>query len=1081
MDDEVNRVVQAVYIAADPSQPRQLQEQALEYLANVQRNAPETWRLALTLFVETGPQGGRRHPPQVRLWSLRVVEEFLDNRVDPLSDDSFQTLQQGLFNYIQSEYVYGPAEATATFLRNKFSHTLSLFFVCTYPNQYPSFFNDIFTLIRPPTGSSTSTSFNPHVCLLLFHILVEISGEVADQILKSARPYSVARHARDTRVRDAIRERDAAIINEAVLTIITENAERMRALRKGDVAPTVNREAETCEEVVDWGIRAFASYIHWIDINLTVTPHSIQLLFTLLADPSLGIRLATSAAILKMLQKGLKSPADKLQLLKVLALGQVLEAFEAKTRSEKEARKALGETDEGEESYREALGRLLSGLGQELIKLWEDNNTPEDIRMGASEMLNQVLPVMIRFLADEYDDTASTVFPMLTSLFQTYKRIKKNNTNEPIDPEKRAFLKQLLDTILEKMKWDSEDDPEDMDEDDFAAFDGMRKELRVFLDSIQTLDSELVTTTIHTAAISTLSAYESGVNLTWQDAELAIHLVYLYGEIYKGQKGRAAFCEVPGLIQKDKRKATDYSEFPLTPHGEMIFALVRSGVSMHPNQTVIMQFFETAARYSDFFKVRKECIVPVIEALVGTRGIHNPMPSVRARTYYLFHKFIKEDRNELPHEIIIRLLDSIRDVLIVQTDLPEPESPDQDVLAEAIQEPSIFDSQLYLFEAAGTLVSLTYAMPQEQQAALLQSITKPLINGLRQAIQTPMHGPQDVLPVLQVHHYIMALGGIAKGFVEFPNPVPPEWVLPPLEVFEEAAQAIIMSLDAMNRFKLVREATRSAFARLLASTGPTMTKYIPLLMASLLTHFDSGELVEFIQFISLLVHRLQEQILDVLDELVTPLSSHIVSILSVPINDTNDRQVHMETKKAYLSLLNNIMSTKLHVVFTSERNKAVFETLLTSVVQIAQDFSDSNGQKLAFSFLSRAVTVWGQPSGGADAVMNGHGVMAQAVPGFERFVYEQLVPMAFNVPSAPEFNAKDGQMMVLCHEIGGMLQLICKTRGQEAYDYLVNVFLPSQNCPPEVAHDFATKIRDLDNKACRKFFTDFVRASRSTQ
>jgi exportin-T len=60
-----------------------------------------------------------------------------------------------------------------------------------------------------------------------------------------------------------------------------------------------------------------------------------------------------------------------------------------------------------------------------------------------------------------------------------------------------------------------------------------------------------------------------------------------------------------------------------------------------------------------------------------------------------------------------------------------------------------------------------------------------------------------------------------------------------------------------------------------------------------------------------------------------------------------------------------------------------------------------------------------------------------------------------------------------------MLQLICKTRGQEAFDYLVNVFLPSQNCPPETANDFATKIRDYDSKTFKKFFTDFVRASRS--
>jgi exportin-T len=56
-----------------------------------------------------------------------------------------------------------------------------------------------------------------------------------------------------------------------------------------------------------------------------------------------------------------------------------------------------------------------------------------------------------------------------------YKRAKKNNPDEPISPEKRAFLNQTLETILEKMKWDEEDDPEDMDEDDLAAFDLLRK------------------------------------------------------------------------------------------------------------------------------------------------------------------------------------------------------------------------------------------------------------------------------------------------------------------------------------------------------------------------------------------------------------------------------------------------------------------------------------------------------------------------------------------------------------------------------------------------------------------------------
>lgn len=102
-----------------------------------------------------------------------------------------------------------------------------------------------------------------------------------------------------------------------------------------------------------------------------MTPTTVPLLFTLLSDASLPIRLATSGALTKIVTKGLKEPSDKLQLIKVLSLGQVLDALETRTRSEQGSRGS--DVDEGEESYREALGRLLNVLGQELSKLIEVN------------------------------------------------------------------------------------------------------------------------------------------------------------------------------------------------------------------------------------------------------------------------------------------------------------------------------------------------------------------------------------------------------------------------------------------------------------------------------------------------------------------------------------------------------------------------------------------------------------------------------------------------------------------------------------------------------------------------------------
>lgn len=77
-------------------------------------------------------------------------------------------------------------------------------------------------------------------------------------MIKAARTFSTQRHNRDGQVRDAVRERDASQINEAVLTIIADGVERMSALRE---AGDSSRELGDVVEVVDWGIRTFGSYV----------------------------------------------------------------------------------------------------------------------------------------------------------------------------------------------------------------------------------------------------------------------------------------------------------------------------------------------------------------------------------------------------------------------------------------------------------------------------------------------------------------------------------------------------------------------------------------------------------------------------------------------------------------------------------------------------------------------------------------------------------------------------------------------------------------------------------------------------
>jgi exportin-T len=172
----------------------------------------------------------------------------------------------------------------------------------------------------------------------------------------------------------------------------------------------------------------------------------------------------------------------------------------------------------------------------------------------------------------------------------------------------------------------------------------------------------------------------------------------------------------------------------------------------------------------------------------------------------LFHRFIKDGRNDIPLDLAVNLIEGIRDLLVIQVELPELDDPEQqDLFTEAINNPGMFDAQLYMFETAGILVNILFRS-KEQQTSLLLSIVKPLLDDLSVNLQTTTKGTQDVVPIVKVHHIIMALGNIAKGFPDWPSPVPEGWIGPPLDVFGQVGQAVIVCLEAMNVFKVVRDA-----------------------------------------------------------------------------------------------------------------------------------------------------------------------------------------------------------------------------------------------------------------------------------
>ena len=62
-------------------------------------------------------------------------------------------------------------------------------------------------------------------------------------------------------------------------------------------------------------------------------------------------------------------------------------------------------------------------------------------------------------------------------------------------------------------------------------------------------------------------------------------------------------------------------------------------------------------------------------------------------------------------------------------------------------------------------------------------------------------------------------------------------------------------------------------------------------------------------------------------------------------------------------------------------------------------------------------------------------------------------------------------------EIGTMIKATHQARGNEVLELLSTTFLPSKNSHPPVTEEFVVKLRDLDPKAFKKYFSDFVRGA----
>jgi exportin-T len=208
---------------------------------------------------------------------------------------------------------------------------------------------------------------------------------------------------------------------------------------------------------------------------------------------------------------------------------------------------------------------------------------------------------------------------------------------------------------------------------------------------------------------------------------------------------------------------------------------------------------EITVRYSTVLVVQPDLIPPVLEFFVGHSGIHSSEARVQLRAWYLFSRLIgKIQKHAAP--MSEQIIGAFTDLLEIRVK-PALESGDTDSDTDSEQQDAFFDSQLYLFQSAGLLIASSRNNNLAVGQALLQSLTA----NIDECIQA---ATANQAVILNVHHSIMAIGDIAKGFEGASDITASTRQGAGTQLFTAPSETILKGLERLEESVSIRDAVR---------------------------------------------------------------------------------------------------------------------------------------------------------------------------------------------------------------------------------------------------------------------------------
>lgn len=479
-------------------------------------------------------------------------------------------------------------------------------------------------------------------------------------------------------------------------------------------------------------------------------------------------------------------------------------------------------------------------------------------------------------------------------------------------------------------------------------------------------------------------------------------------------------------------------------------------------------------RQSDFFGQHPEYVGKVLEDFV--RFIHSTHVKVRARSHHYFLRLTRDLKSHLGG-IAERVIRAIDDLLVIRAEMPDEASADDLSSNEDSQSAdALFSGQLQLFEAAGCIAAAPSVSP-DVQAALAKSIIAPLSAGIAQDIDAARRG--DERAVLQVHHLMMALGTLARGFSDWVpgNSRPPVDEAVSVE-FTKASEALLTAISSAKSHMSIRSAARFAFARMIGVLGYRVLHLLPQWIDGLLAESSTkDEMATFLKLLDQIVFGFKTQISSILDTLFTPLLQRIFAGLSEPTTGTDDEIQLGELRREYLNFFLVMLNNDLESVLVSPTNQAIFDTVITSVEHFARDLNNSTDAKLAMAVFTKMSSVWGGPD--IASPMQNTALPAPTLLGFDRFMLTRFSALTWQVMSGPDFNPREANANRVLGEIANLQQMILAKTGREYLSWLRDVELKGLGLQGPLVDEYLAALVTKESKAFKGFLVAYLQKARA--